>query len=497
MSNQFLTLEGPDDQPRRPRRPSMLETLMSLGAVDEATASARRAADVAKHAATTEAKEEQWYREHTSGESSKIADREELWKPAEYDLTDRAPSLFAHYGIQGLEEYKERDLGEIALLGLIQNGAILTHPLDYDEVDALGELAAYALMSCTPEGPLDEGLAWGWGNITRMFTPPRSVRQTFSDAFKSVSKVSVAKITRPFQKFAIPKNFSKSFSKIGKVAVKGLKMAGAVATLPQTLWAGKARNQIFGLKGNEMKMFDAAAKAGRMVAVAVGSVVGGPAIAGSLSKTAAGPLTKYLASAGGKSFLGQGAIGKLGSIIIKDAVKGQIMRVVKDAGGKLVGNTFNKSQVPAEVYDSLPDNQPVSTLVNQEDVQQPAYIAGTGSMDPSGGLTPPQQYGELRPFPEQAREQSMSDIAETRLNPEDRTAFLPPSQAERYNRAEEEDELPLRELINRAKYKNASPTPPAEVETSNGEPSLGSIIQENRRRKLRTQIDRLKAQRRA
>jgi len=408
MAHQFLTLEGPDDScPRRPR--SMMDTLMALGAVPispkaltESEATARRAADVAKHAAQTEAKEEQWYREHTAGETAKHAEREELWKPAEYDLGDKAQSIFAHYGIEGLEDYGVRELGEIALLGLISEGLIINRPVDHDEVDDLGTLATYALMGCTPGEQMDESLAWGWKNISRMFTPPRSIRQTFSSAFKAVSKGAVAKITRPFQKFAIPK----SFKKVGTQVGKGLKFAGAIATLPQTLWAGKARNQVFGLKGNQMKMFDIAAKIGRQVAVSVGTMVGGPAIAGSLGK-AGGPLTKYLASAGGKSFLGSGAMGKLGSVLIKDQAKGLLMKVVKDSGGKLVGNLMNRSQIPPEQYDALPDATPIPTLIEQENIEQPSYVAGSGSMNPGGGIAYPQQRGELQPYPEQAREQSI------------------------------------------------------------------------------------------
>ena len=102
----------------------------------------------------------------------------------------------------------------------------------------------------------------------------------------------------------------------------------------------------------------------------------------------------------------------------------------------------------------------------------------------------------MQPYPEQAREQSMSDIAETRLNPDDRTAFLNPAQTEKLNRSFEEDEVPLRELISRNRAKAGSSTEGGELETSGGEPSLGSIIRENRRRKLQLQIQREKAQRR-
>lgn len=500
MAHQFLTLEGPDDSlPRRPR--SMIDTLMALGAISPAAisasaAAARRAAAVASHAAKTEAAEEQGYREYTAGGASKHSEREELWKPAEYDLSDKTPSIFSNYGIEGIEEYTERELGEVALLGLISEGFLPQVPIDEDDLHMLGELASYALLSCEPDcslGADDEELAWGWKNIRRAFTPPRSIRQTFSSAFKAVSKVHVTRLARPFAKFA-KKTFGTKFKKFAK---KGLRYAGAWYTLPLTMFGGaKIRNKAFGLKGGEMRTFDAAAKVGRIAAIATLAVVGGPAIAGSMGKFAGGGMSKYLASAGGKSFLGQSVGGKIGSVMIKDTIKNQIMRVVKDSGGKLVGSVINKNQVPPEVYNDLPDNTPVPTLVAQEDVPQPAYVAGTGGINPGGDLINPKQYGELAPYPEQAREQSMSDIAETRLIPEDRAAFMNPSQARKLERVVSDDEVPLRELIARSQRTAGADTNGDELETSGGEPSLGSIIRENRRRKLRLQIQRDRAQRR-
>jgi len=70
-----------------------------------------------------------------------------------------------------------------------------------------------------------------------------------------------------------------------------------------------------------------------------------------------------------------------------------------------------------------------------------------------------------------------------------------PAQAEKLNRVIDE-EVPLRDLINRGRVQAGSSTEGGELETSGGEPSLGSIIRENRRRKLKLFNARIKAQRR-
>jgi hypothetical protein len=209
------------------------------------------------------------------------------------------------------------------------------------------------------ESLADEGLGWGWRNLRRAFTPPARVRKIFKRV-----------VTPP------------------KTLRKVIRYAGAIATLPYTAFAGKQRNKMFGLKGKEMRVFDAAAKVHRTIQIAVAAYVTGGAISGSMSHVAGGAFTKFLA----KSAIKQ-AIMKGGKFIMKDSVKGEIWSIGKNAMGQIIGSKFSKNQVAPEEYAALPANEPVPVGVNGG----PGGGSGSGGAPSGGGFAPGQDESAQEP----------------------------------------------------------------------------------------------------
>lgn len=479
-THQFLTLEGRPER-RRKARPTRALSGPPIGAplVDRATADARIAAQRSAAAAKQEAEEEGRYRDYTAADSSKQgAKRAELFKYGSFDLKENAPSLFAHYGIEGLGEYSAHDLGELALFGLVADGLVPPQNTGPAMLRGLGTLAAYALSGVDFIDE-DDGTLGFWGRLKRMFTPPRSVRQIFSEAYRSVSKVKVAQALRPITKMKMP-----------AVMKKVVKYAGAINTLPLTLASGKLRNQVFGLKGAEIAMFDKAAKIGRIGAVAVASVVGAPALAGAM-----GPKAGLLMGKMGTSFLGKGVGGKLASFIIKDAAKSAIWRVTKDAAGKLIGEKFNKDQIPPEEYAAIPEDMPVPSATPPELISLPPSVAGTGGMmpDTTNSFQEGARYGEAegQSFSDEVRDQSRGQMAEDRLNSDDRLRYLSPATAEDLadrisGDAGGPSDIPLKELIAQEKLRLSTMKAQDALESEvddDGQPTLHAQAAFIRRRK--------------
>jgi len=477
-----------------------LQGLAGLGWLTPAEAEARVAAQKSEAASKEDA-----YGWKQSDEAERIQgqkSRDELYTSATSDTAYKAPDLFEIINKPYKEKYeasifstlgevkKERGylgVGELVLPMMAYNGLVFPNMKEERHVAALGQAVMCALSGIDFDFEGDEQLAWGWGNITRMFTPPARIMQKL--------KIKLpAKLKPP------------------AILSKAIRFAGAISTLPLTLASGKLRNQVFGLKGNEMKIFDQAAKVGRITAVAVATVVGAPAILGSMSGTAANGLGTGLTGPSG-GFLGKFIGSKVGSFLIKDAAKDMVWRVTKDALGKIVGEKFNKDQIPPEEYAAMPDAVPVPSATEPDNTSQPPMVAGTSSMGPSSNESGmPEPEGQEDPFSQSMRDQSASDIADTRLNPEDRSRFLDPNKtgqlvaaitegkvpsdsrtaaedrADRILPSDEPDDTPLTELIARARANPDS----LESEVIDGEPSLRATAAYIRRTGLTSSMPALR-----
>jgi len=236
-------------------------------------------------------------------------------------------------------------------------------------------------------------------SFKRAFTPPRAVRNVIRRVFKPVARI--------FK----PPQFLK----------KAIRYAGAVATLPYTAFAGRQRNKMFGLKGNELKVFDIGAKLHRTAQIAVAVVVTGGVLKGAMvgakagaigakagalgagkvgaagavkagavkagaagvakagtAKLAVGGMSKAGAAKLGASltakgmsfgakhsvlaFLGKTAVGaalvQVGTkLLVKDSKGGSLWSVGADAAGNVIASQFDKNSVSAADYASLPDNK--------------------------------------------------------------------------------------------------------------------------------------------
>jgi hypothetical protein len=380
-----------------------------------------------------------------------------------------------------------------------------------EEVEAAG-LIALATLSGIDFITEDRQESLGGFSFKRAFTPPRAIRKMIKPP-KAVSKV--------------------------------LRYAGAAAFTFATpfglgLVMGRQRNKMFGLTGGEMKAFDAAAKVGRIATIAVATVAGGAAIIGALSAPAAAAAAPLLTPAavpaatgasgimaateaattapligagvlpaagaapfsvaagvapssglfsGALSFLKSGMDTKVGSFIIKDVGQEMVMRVTSDLTGRLLGEKFNKDQIPPEVYNALPPNQPIPTATEQGGGGMAPLSAGAGSM--SSDTTDPEDQGDTNPedvgttVPGDEEDASLVRASD-RIDPTDtegREAQLSPEQTARLtnlvNGGDDNDDTPLTDLI--AKGKAASPA--LEKEMIEGEPSLKAQalrIQRNR-----------------
>jgi len=472
MPHEFLTLEGHPSRRRRARPTGLGFAPITQAPLSPEAAAARIAAQKAQVESRREAMEEAQYRDFTAAEASAHgAKRPELFTHASFSLKDNAPTIFKAYGIPGLESYSPSDLGELAVLGLASDGVQFQRVSD-TFLRGLGNMVAASLAGLDFYDSEDDGSLGFFKRIRRMFTPPRSVRQVFSDAYRSVSKVKVAQALRPVTKMKLPQTFKKI-----------VRYAGAVNTLPLTLASGKLRNQVFGLKGSEIAVFDKAAKVGRITAAAAASIVGAPAIAGAMGPKAGAAFLK----AQGSGFLGKGIGSKLASFVVKDAATKSLWRITKDAAGKLIGEKFQADQIPAEEYAMLPDSVPVPSATEPNLISTPAFVGGSSSMEPFTQTSPaPAQYGEVEPFAESTREQSEGIIAATRLNPEERVAYLSPERTEQLTEAiYGEDNDSLKDLIAARKLEMSSmesqDSLEAEVDES-GLPTLRALAAYNRRR---------------
>jgi hypothetical protein len=314
--------------------------------------------------------------------------------------------------------------------------------------DSVSEKAPdlFSIYADGEEAGMSEGL--GWPNFRRMFTPPAAVRRV-------VRKIVPKQVTRLF---------NISTYKPPKAIGKALRYAGATAftfgTFGAGMFMGKTRNKMFGLTGGEQKTFDAAAKAGRVIAAVAVTVASGAALAPAMAKIGAsaaakGGMMKYLSTTLGKKFL----TSKVGSLIMKDSKGGGLLKFVKGLGGKvaesMVLSKINKNSVPPEVYASLPENTPVEI----PQAQAPAGNAGRGE----GGGGAGQGYTEQEPqeMPaSQAGANSMDPVTQENPDSDNSMATLPPAPE-----PPAFDDMTMPELTDteRQKYDEAAEAPPEEA----------------------------------
>lgn len=324
----------------------------------------------------------------------------------------------------------------------------------------------------------EEGLGF-WKRIRRMTTPPARVRQVFR---------RVVTPPRTFRRY-IPK------VKVGSALKKIGRYGFAASTLPLTAFGGgKVRNKLFGLQGKEMKLFDLAAKVGRMATASVVSIAGGPAIMGSMSKLGASGLSKYLASAAGKGFLKNKAM----SLVMKDLGGNSVWKIAKDAGGKLVASKLARSTVPAEDYAQLPNNQPIAS--GPIEPPMPPTVAGSGGMMPGGEDGMPARLGQVSPYDRGAIMKSemennpllfpnvMTQDPESSHSPSETPSALP------------FDELSTTELIAQAQEQSSQEAGPEVPEQSDldGDPFTEAlkIVQARETSRLNSNGKRVKSRRR-
>ena len=255
-----------------------------------------------------------------------------------------------------------------------------------------------------------DGLDGFFSSFKRMVTPPAKVRQAFKKVVRYIPHVAAFN--------AIKRTVGSQAFK-GTIG-KGLRMAGAaISVLPAFAFVmpPSMRNKMFGLKGNEIKAFDAATKVVKIATIATVAVVGGGAIMGAMGPMAGTGLSGFLAKKGASDLLlKQGA-----GILVKDSAKGGIWKIIgqkaasfagskmgesllkgaaQAAGSQLVGAFVPKSQIPAEAYANLPDNTPFPMPAGSpgSQVEMPSRVAGSSSMAPGGESYPPEQFGEEKPY---------------------------------------------------------------------------------------------------
>lgn len=396
------------------------------------------------------------------------------------------PSLFDYFYTQH-QDVGLHGVGERAVALMSVNGVRVPRNLSSEDLESLGRATMLNLLGTQVEGCYDDGTLGGW--LSRAFTPPAAIRR----------------MVKP----------SKAMSKV-------LRYAGAAAFTAAMpfgigLVMGKQRNKIFGLKGHEQKAFDAAAKVGRIAAVAVVTVAGGAAIMAAMSPAAAAgaaPLLTPAATgaaafapetvafagtgivaptaftsvatagtgaaastgffAGAQSFL-QSAIGsKVGSFIIKDIGKEMVMKITSDAVGRLTGSAYSKDQIPPETYDALPPNVPVPAPSYAGGDMAP-MVAGTGSMEPNSNISPAPETNDYNAFNQTDVEDNAPQRAEDVLDKKDTEAVdaqLSPSREEKLralvDQTSDDDQLSLKDIIANAKAKPET----VEAEMLDGEPSL-------------------------
>ena len=230
-------------------------------------------------------------------------------------------------------------------------------------------------------------------SFKRAFTPPRALRRAF----------------RPIARLIKPPSFLK----------KAIRYGGAIATLPYTAFAGKQRNKMFGLKGNELRNFDIAAKLHRTAQIAVVTVVSAGALSGAgagaagaakagtlgagklgaagLTKAGAAKVSASLAAKGMSfgakhsvlAFLGKTAaataLTKGASFLMKDSKSGAVWEMGSNAAGDLISSKFDKGSFTPSDYASMPDNQPMPV--------PPSDPSGGGGAPSGGGEYPDRSSG--------------------------------------------------------------------------------------------------------
>ena len=292
-----------------------------------------------------------------------------------------------------------------------------------------------------------EELALGsW--FSRAFTPPRAVRNI-------VRRIVPRQVSRLFN--------IKTY-KPSKAVGKALRYAGAIAFTFGTggagLFMGKTRNKMFGLTGGEQKTFDAAAKAGRVIAAVAVTVATGAALAPAIgrlgaSAAAKGGLLNYLKTGFGKKFLET----KAGGLIMKDLKSDALWKFVKGTAGSALGSIItskiNKNTVPPEVYASLPNNAPVEI----PQAQAPAGNAGRGEGGGGAGQAPSEQEPQEMP-PSTAGANSMDPVTQENPDSDNSMATLPPAPT-----PPAFDDMTMPELTDteRQKYDEAAEAPPEEA----------------------------------
>jgi hypothetical protein len=463
----FLTLEGEGGTPRRRRRVSLMD-VCGLAALPSkfltpAEATARQAAQSSAWGSKSEAEKWATTTETEQARARAVGTRKEMFIPVE--IGEKSKSLFSAYGLKGVDEL---EAGRLAVCALAYSGELAATPT-HSEVHAIGTLAAYALMGIEPLGADDQTLAF-WKRLRRAVTPPRAVRKALS------------KFTAPIKKVLPPK----VMGKVTGFVKKGLRYTAAAgfSLNPVTMFMPGVRNKLLGLKGGEMRFFDQAVKSVKALGVATASIVcppaglaitagqtaaalaksGGRGIAGILGQAAIGAVAgkfggaalgkfggaglgggfaKLGASSGvfskfsgfmaksGTSFLGKSIAGKVGSVLIKDKLKGMILRVGKDKLGKFLVEKFDKNQVPQGDYENMPDGEPVPITQDPEvDSSNAATIAGSTTMAPGELNLSAMRLGEDqgRGYPADAVQGQTTAQVEARLDPADQGRFLTPAQ---------------------------------------------------------------------
>ena len=232
---------------------------------------------------------------------------------------------------------------------------------------------------------------------------------SFTKSFKPIAKVwdKAVAVVRP-SRFLPP-------GKAGRAIRTGLRFYGAAMTMPMLMSAGKMRNQMFGLKGKEMVVFDKFAKSGRIVAALfgakyfIGKYAGSVAIKGVASKGASTGFFGWLKTKAGMMFTA-----KAGStVLLKDTAKGGIWKFVsskldtplgKIIAGQVIGSFMPKEKVDPVAYNTMPDNTVVP---------RPVAGGGYGSPPtPAGASVPPgaEEGSTSEEQPEAVEAQAEADI---------------------------------------------------------------------------------------
>lgn len=316
----------------------------------------------------------------------------------------------------------KRRTARLAIIALHKNGRLPPGGLSEDEVLGLGYVAYCAAREARAQ---EKSFDLGCGACSLAGSGKCGGRSGLGDenlgwccrkAFRAVSH-AVTQVSHAAG------NALRQVPVIGKPLATVARLSTAVATLPLTAFAGKARNQLFGLSAGEQKTFDAAAKVTRIGTMAIG----GAYVAAGAMGAAAGMGTAGFSGAGIQA-LGATAMGHLASIggamrgffggkggsakdLVNDATTGAsswmssfgsdvgqfvmkdgptIVQLIRGPNGEMQSRTVDASQYPPDVVANLPEGVPVPAISPDLQGAAPEYSAGAqgAELPTSSGMQP-------------------------------------------------------------------------------------------------------------